>query len=408
MVFWSLLEVSSMPILQVLLVGGLGAYMATDYSGLLPADVRRVCNKIVFVIFTPALIFANLAKTVTLEDIISWWFMPVNVGLTFFIGGILGWIMVKLMKPEPYLEGLVIALCSSANLGNLVVILVPAMCNQEGSPFGDAVLCRPLALSYASFSMALGGFYIWTYSYQLVRISAMKHDALQESNRTDKKSKADLDGSSKTPLLKAENEDSSITESDTEAQYTSVDSKKEDETLLSKVVELFHQFLEELTAPPTIAAILGLIFGAVKWLKWLIIGEDAPLHVIQDSIQLLGDGAIPCVTLILGGNLTQGLQDAKVKLSVIVGFLVVKFILLPVIGVGVVLVADYLGFLPADPLYRFVLLLQYALPPAVNISTMTQLFHVGQEECSVMFLWAYLFAVFALTLWSIFFLSILS
>jgi hypothetical protein len=39
--------------------------------------------------------------------------MPVNIGLTFLIGGILGWILVKILRPKPYLEGLVIATCSS-------------------------------------------------------------------------------------------------------------------------------------------------------------------------------------------------------------------------------------------------------------------------------------------------------
>lgn len=39
--------------------------------------------------------------------------MPVNIGLTFLFGGILGWIVVKILKPKPYLEGLVIAASSS-------------------------------------------------------------------------------------------------------------------------------------------------------------------------------------------------------------------------------------------------------------------------------------------------------
>lgn len=39
--------------------------------------------------------------------------MPVNIALTFAIGGILGWVVVKLLKPKPHLEGLIIATCSS-------------------------------------------------------------------------------------------------------------------------------------------------------------------------------------------------------------------------------------------------------------------------------------------------------
>lgn len=32
----------------------------------------------------------------------------------------------------------------------------------------------------------------------------------------------------------------------------------------------------------------GLIVGAISWLKNLLVGDDAPLRVIQSSIELLG------------------------------------------------------------------------------------------------------------------------
>lgn len=44
--FMTLLEVASMPILQVLIVSGLGAVMATDYLKLLPADARKYLNRV--------------------------------------------------------------------------------------------------------------------------------------------------------------------------------------------------------------------------------------------------------------------------------------------------------------------------------------------------------------------------
>lgn len=37
------------------------------------------------------------------------WFMPVNIGLIYLLGGTLGWITVKLLRPERHLEGLIIA-----------------------------------------------------------------------------------------------------------------------------------------------------------------------------------------------------------------------------------------------------------------------------------------------------------
>lgn len=407
--FLTLLEAASMPILQVLIVGMLGAFMATSYCNLLPADARNSLNKIVFMIFTPSLMFASLAKTVTLEDLISWWFMPVNIALTFIFGGIFGWILVKIMRPEPHLEGLIIATCSSGNLGNLLLIIVPAICKEEGSPFGDSQVCSSTGLSYASFSMALGGFFIWSYTYQLMRTSSTKYKALEELNQEVAKTpNNELDADHETHLLNPEDEDHlDIIVSSTKSLEDAIENEPaivaeipKDESFWHRLGEILTKIIEELLAPPTLGAILGLIFGAITWLRNLIIGESAPLRVIQDSVTLLGDGTIPCITLILGGNLTQGLRSSKIRPLVIIGVIIIRYVILPAMGIWIVKVANHLGLLPADPLFSYILMIQFALPPAMNIGTMTQLFDVAQEECSVLFLWTYLVAALALTFWS--------
>ncbi|XP_047310160.1 protein PIN-LIKES 7-like [Impatiens glandulifera] len=405
--FFTLLEVASMPVIQMLLVGTLGAFMATDYLKLLSTDTRKSLNKIVFVVFTPALMFASLSKTVTWEDLMAWWFMLVNIGLTFLFGGLLGWIAVKILKPEPHLEGLIIACCASGNLGNLLLIIVPAVCKEDGSPFGsDHQACGSIGLSYASLSMALGGFYIWTYAYQLIKSSAVKYKAGLQTNHdediTAKTPNKDLESDSKTLLLDGGESDSLILSYPLEQ----VDSNKP--SMLKNVVEMLHQILEELMSPPTIAAIIGFTFGAIPWLKELLIGDKAPLRVIQDSVKLLGDGTIPCITLILGGNLVQGLRSSSLRPSTTIAVIFIKYVCLPIIGMGVVKTAGGLGLLSDDPLYHYILMIQFALPPAMNISTMTQLFDVAQEECSVLFLWTYLVACVSLTVWSTVFMWILS
>ncbi|XVF62325.1 hypothetical protein PTKIN_Ptkin08bG0208200 [Pterospermum kingtungense] len=421
--FWTLFEVASMPILQVLLISLLGAFMATDYCKLLEADTRRSLNKLVFVAFTPSLMFASLAKTVTLQDIISWWFMPVNIGITFLAGGLVGWIVVKILRPKPHLEGLIIATCSSGNLGNLLLIIVPAICNEDGSPFGNRNVCSSVGLSYASFSMALGGFYIWTLSYQMVKASAVKFKALEAAEEfVSKEPNKNLDATAECQLLKGESEDQAtvaitvLTTKSVEdpenqegiSQEASQKPKSRKASFWIKVLGFLHQILEELLAPPTLGAILGFIFGSISWLRNLIIGEGAPLRVFQDSIKLLGDGNIPCITLILGANLIQGLRSSTIKPLTIVGVVCVRYLILPVIGIGVVKAAGNLGFLPSDPLFHYVLMIQFTLPPAMNIGTMAQLFDMGQEECSVLFLWTYLAAALALTSWSTVFMWILS
>ncbi|KAH0687931.1 hypothetical protein KY290_019591 [Solanum tuberosum] len=352
--FWTLFEVASMPILQMLLISVLGALMATNYFNILHSDTRKSLNKIVFVVFTPSITFASLTKTVTLDDIISWWFMPINIGLTFLVGGILGWLVVKILKPEVHLEGLIIATCSTGNLGNLLLLVIPAICKEDGSPFGDHGICASVGLSYVSFSMAVGGFYIWTYTYHLIRSSSVKFKAIKAENALKKPNMDLVDANEKSHLLQHD---------DTENQMIKVC----EVSSWSKIARTLNKIVEELLAPPTIAAILGLIFGSITWLKNLIIGSNAPLRVIQDTVKLLGDGTIPCITLILGGNLTQGLKKAKVKPMIIIAVVCVRYIFSPLLGILVLKSASKFGFLAADPLYKFVLMIQYTLPPAMNI-----------------------------------------
>ncbi|KAL7104132.1 hypothetical protein ACP275_08G225000 [Erythranthe tilingii] len=400
--FLSLLRVASMPIIQVLIIGILGAFMATDYLNLLSSDARKSLNKIVFVAFTPSLVFGSLAKTVTLQDIISWWFMPVNIAITFLVGGTFGWIAAKILKPEPYLQDLIIAICSGGNLGNILIIIVPAMCKENGNPFGDKDVCATMALSYVSFSMALGALYVWTISLHLIRSAGVKHKAMLPSKTEANK---DFEANDTSPLLlltEAEHLSVVITNKETQIEA------KDNESMWNWARGTLHQLAEELTTPPILAAIFGLIIGAVSLLRNLIIGENAPLRVIYDSIELLADGTIPCITLILGGNLTQGLGKATLKPSIIIAVICVRYILLPPVGIFVVKAASHFGFLSSDPLYRFVLMIQFSLPPAMNIGTMTQLFDVAQEECSALFLWTYLVAALAITGWSTVFMWILS
>lgn len=415
--FLSLLLVASTPIVQVLLIGVIGAFLASGYSKVLTASARRDMNKVVFTVFTPSLIFANLAKTVTLSDVISWWFMPVNIAITFLVGSALGWLACKILKPPPHFRGLIMAFCSAGNLGNLLLIVVPAVCDEDGNPFGnDRSQCRSRGLSYSSLSMALGGLFIWTYTYSLMQKSGKLYHKMQSKSI---QCPADSDeehlegfkaGDEEAALPASAGPDDEHNEGrQIEAPLLSCESDvANNKGFWTNLKEAVHQLVEELMAPPTISAIIGFVVGLVPWLKSLIIGDGAPLRVIQDSLELMGNGTIPCITLILGGNLTQGLRKSVLKRAVIVAIVCIRYVAMPVIGIAVVRAAHGVGFLPHDPLYRYVLMMQFALPPAMNIGTMAQLFDVGQEECSVIFLWTYLVAAVALTTWSTVFMSILS
>lgn len=55
--------------------------------------------------------------------------------------------------------------------------------------------------------MQLGGFFIWTYTYQLIRTSSKKLEALQATEKISKTPNNDLSADAETQLLKGEDQE---------------------------------------------------------------------------------------------------------------------------------------------------------------------------------------------------------
>ncbi|WCJ44774.1 Auxin efflux carrier family protein [Euphorbia peplus] len=387
----ALLIAATIPVLKVLLITALGTFLALDRVDILKDDARKHVNNIVFYVFSPALVASKLVETVTYESIVKMWFMPVNILITFIIGSALGWLLVLLTRPPSRLRGLIVGCCAAGNMGNMFLIMIPAVCKEKGSPFGAPDVCQSYGLAYISVSMAVGAIYLWTYVYNIVRASATGSNndecasqvsAAEEGNFT-KSLLQSQKAKSGTKIAKAEMVDSG--------------NKR------TLVWMIGHINWKLIFAPSTIAAIVGFVIGLTPFIRNLMIG-DGPLHVIQDTTSLLGDAAIPTLTLILGANLLKGLQGSGMHKSMLLGIVLTRYIALPLIGIVIVKTALRLGFIPDDPLYQFILLLQFAVPPAMNIGVITQLFGAGETECSVIMLWAYTLASISLTLWSTFFM----
>ncbi|XP_010052720.2 protein PIN-LIKES 3 isoform X1 [Eucalyptus grandis] len=415
-----LFVVALMPVLKVLLVTAVGSLLAMERINLLGRDAKQHVNNLVFYIFSPSLIASKLADTITLSSLVTLWFMPVNILLTFIIGSALAWVLIKLTRTPRHLQSLVIGCCAAGNLGNLLLIILPAVCTETNSPFGDSSTCSTYGEAYASLSMAIGAVYIWCYVYPLMRISAEKR--AEETDPKDSTASLNADEVISgglpeiitEPLLASEDSPSPMdcVSQEDEICQTRFEGKtkilclKKIRQHITTITE--HIDIKKLFAPSTIAVIIGFIIGVASPIRKLIIGDDAPLRVIYNATDLLGEAAIPCITLIIGANLLRGLKRSTVSPVVIIGVITIRYIALPLIGIGVVKAAHHFGMVGSDALYQFTLMLQFALPPAMNVGTITQLLEAGENECSIIMLWTYAVASLSLTLWSTFFMWIVT
>ncbi|KAL9303609.1 hypothetical protein ACSQ67_020872 [Phaseolus vulgaris] len=414
MEFWKLFVVALMPVLKVLLITALGTILAINRFHILGENTRKNLNTLVYFVFDPALVCSSLAETITLRSVVILWFMPVNILLTFVIGSLLGFLLVKLTKKSWKFA----YNYSSKHL-----------CKQSGNPFGDVNVCSKNALAYASLSMALGSVYIWSYAYNLVRLYAPKicNEAKIVENSMENSmsiTKSDLENPSTCskglPVVSVI-DDKSQSEDHVkhfEIHRTKCDDGKTEElymitnlrVLRAQKVEMIMKQLKRLIkkinlkilfTPSTIGAIVGLIIGVVPQFRKLLIGDKAPFHVVEDSIVMVGYACIPSNDFVGWSKSYKSLNGFGKGLPMIVGITVIRCIVLPRIGVGIVKCVVHLGLIHPDPLYEFVLLLRLAVPPA---STITQLFGVGEGECSVIMLATYSCAAVSVTLWSTFYM----
>lgn len=407
MALWQLFFVALMPVVKVLLITAVGVFLATKRIDILGTDARKHLNNLVFYVLNPALVGSNLAKFITLKSIVMLWFMPLNILITFIAGSALGWLLIKITKAPNHLRGLILGCCAAGNLGSMPLIIIPAACEEKGNPFGDASICKMHGLAYATLSLAIGSVFLWSYVYNIVRLYSStdsdetKPDALPEGIESAREITPGPMLFLREPSI---DEGMEIFELD-----RAVSKGKAKVPFPENIKQGFQKVLKKLNlkrmlSPSINGAIVGFIAGTIPPFRRVLIGDSAPLRVVEDSAYFVGGSAITITTLIVGANLLKGFRGSKVPISVIIGITAVRYIILPVLGVGVIKSAVHLGAVNSDPLYKFVLLLQFALPPAINIGTMTQLFGAGEAEYSVIMLWTYALASVSVMVWSAFFM----
>ncbi|CAA0817260.1 Auxin efflux carrier family protein [Striga hermonthica] len=162
--------------------------------------------------------------------------------------------------------------------------------------------------------------------------------------------------------------------------------------------------ISETSVPLNLPSIVG-DFSRLSYLLEEILLEteqDAPLSFVTDSLEILAAAMVPSVMLILGGMLAEGPDESRLGVRTTVGIMVARLVVLPIIGMGVVYVADMSGFLvPGDQMYRFVLLLQYTTPSAILLGAVASLRGYAVKEASALLFWQHVFAVLSLAIYVI-------
>lgn len=399
---FKMLKFAVLPIAKVFVMCFLGFIMATKYVNILTASNRKLLNGLVFTLFLPCLIFTQLGRAVTLQKMIEWWFIPMNVVLASISGSLIGFIVASIVRPPKNYFKFTIVQIGIGNIGNVPLVLISALCQDKTNPFGDSETCNQTGSAYISFGQWVGAVILYTYVFYMLSPPEDSAKEDLESAPTGVKSRLDNLGGAKVPLLASE-------ELVADSPSTSADWHTKTRKISDSISSLVDRFkLKQIMQPPILASILAMIIGAVPFLKHLIMTDDAPLFFITDSCVILGGAMIPSILLALGGNLVGGPGNSKLGLKTTVAIILGRLFLVPPTGLGIVTLADKLGFLPPnDKMFRFVLLLQHTMPTSVLAGAVANLRGFAEKEAAAMLFWVHICAVFSMAIWIILFLHLL-
>ncbi|KAI3924781.1 hypothetical protein MKW92_028782 [Papaver armeniacum] len=426
------------PLLKLISLTMIGLILAHPSVKMVPRATFKLLSKLVFALFLPCLIFTQLGKSITLEGLRTWWFVPVNVLISTLVGCALGYLVAIICKPPPEFFRFTVVMTAFGNTGNLPIAIIGSVCHSKDKPFGPD--CHTNGIAYVSVSQWVAVILVYTLVYHMMEPPMEYYDIVDEGMRDEEITpvhdmsrpllvEAEWPGmedketeNSKRPFIAtvfnslSNFSHQSLSDSDVDAPMASSASSPKSVRCLAepKMVRRIRIVAEQtpvrhILQPPTIASFLAIIIGLVPALNSFVFGEDAPLAFITDSLEILAGAMVPSVMLILGGMLSEGPNDSKLGIKTIVGVSVARLVVLPVLGIGIVALADKMNILvDNDQMYRFVLLLQYTTPTAILLGAIASLRGYAVREASALLFWQHVFGILSLSVYITIYFKLLS
>lgn len=330
------------------------------------------------------------------------------------------------------------------NAGNLPFVYVSAICRTPGL-FKEPEKAVDTAIMYISVFLSTFAFLFWGGGFNYFRKpNSVKEKQSAQQPQSEEESKetqnfVETPHSVSSEIIIQELEDVTPTESSMDPLPSS--GEKEPVKNLSKLRKCWNSFtwlvkkshILDIFTPPTVGMLIGMIIGFIPGAKRFLI-TDPPIIIraISNSILTFGNVSFPVSMVVLGANLYKTLtrkqpEDKSLTLAkksgwrrvvialkmlyrrmfqfnsffgVLLG-VTIKQLIVPAIGIGIAYGFVAAGIIPkSEPVLILVLIIEGAVPSAMNNSLLSSLKDYAVGEMSEILLYQYLISPFLLVAWS--------
>lgn len=148
-----MIELSVVPVMKVLTMCALGTLLAHPRISIITPAATRLLSKLVFALFLPCLICTELGESMTLGNMLTWWFIPVNVLLSYFVGCVAGVVVALVCKPPTRFFRFTVVMTGIGNAGNLPLAIIGSMCHGQTHPSGKSRSHLSLEIHIISYQL---------------------------------------------------------------------------------------------------------------------------------------------------------------------------------------------------------------------------------------------------------------
>ncbi|KAL1923803.1 uncharacterized protein VTP21DRAFT_8783 [Calcarisporiella thermophila] len=380
---------------EVAVITGSGFFLARQ--GLLSRTAQKNLSNVNFYMFSPCLLFAKIAPTLTPTSFTALWPIPMFYGLFFCLAWLIAQVGARIFKLSEEHRRVATAAIVLTNANSLPIALMQSLA-QNSAIIGETRSGQGVerGLSYVIFYGIFSNLLRWSYGYKLLAPPEKAEPYPFISPTTLEQLPTEV--ARKQPsLLRGETDPLLVYSRPQHPRTRSL--LQSTKSCISRIIHSLLSFMN----PPIYAALLAILVALIPGVQKFFYDPSYPVYAsFTKAIEACGSAAVPLILVTLGAQIND-FSAAQVhpspssrnprEVALTVKFVLAARTIMPLIIIPLVALFSLLGEgaspLAHDPAFVVAMILLGCSPTAINLIQMVQVENTYEEEITRILFWSY-------------------